>query len=406
MNLFLESKNASAILRTATTKQKNDALKAVSLAIKENIDEILHANLLDVEEQKEKGVVNSLIDRLLLTRERLLSICSDVLSVAALPDYVGLTLDKWTTPNGLNIEKVSVPFGVIGVIYEARPNVTVDVFSLCLKTSNACILKGGANARRTNEKIVEIIKNALDKTDIPSTAICLMPSTRESANSLINARGMVDLIVPRGSKGLINWVVENSLVPVIETGAGVCHTFVSKSAKLDQAFNIVKNAKMSRPSVCNAMETLLIHRDVAVEFVNLIKKELHDLILRGGAEEINILGVSPLTELGYDMEYGDYELSIKLCDDVKQAVCHVNQHGTHHSDCICTSDEQEAEYFLNNVDSACVYLNASTRFSDGGCFGFGAELGISTQKSHARGPMGLKEMTTYQYKIKGNGQIR
>ncbi len=406
MDVFLQSKTASQILRNATTKEKNDALKVVSQFISENIDEILISNKLDVDEQIEKGVANSLIDRLLLTRERLQAICDDILKVASLPEYVGVTLEKWTTPNGLEIEKVSVPFGVIGVIYEARPNVTVDVFALCLKTGNACLLKGGANARRTNEKLVEIIKLALEKTSIPPTAVSLMPSTRESANKLINARGMIDLIVPRGSKNLINWVVENSLVPVIETGAGVCHTYVSKNANLNTAFEIVKNAKMSRPSVCNAMETLLINKEIATEFCNMLKTQLPTLTLRGGEEEIKELDILPLTDLGYFMEYGDYQLSIKFVKDVEDAVNHVNEYGTHHSDCICTEDNQEAEYFLNNVDSACVYHNASTRFSDGGCFGFGAELGISTQKSHARGPMGLKEMTTYQYKIKGKGQVR
>lgn len=406
MNIFLKAKDASFALKNATTEQKNSAIVAVSNALRQNADDILKANELDVADQIALGTRSSTIDRLRLDKSRINAICADMISVANLEDPVGVLIDEWTASSGILIKKVSVPFGVIGVIYEARPNVTVDVFTLCLKTGNACILKGGSDASRTNAKIVEIIQKTLYSTAIPQDAVQLMPSDRSSAQALITARGYVDLIVPRGSKSLIEYVVSNSLVPVIETGAGVCHTYVSKNADLNLSFEILKNAKMSRPSVCNACETLLVDREIAVEFINTIKTNIPDLVLHGGAEEIELLSILPLLEKGYYTEYGDYHLSVKIVDGVKQAVLHINEHGTHHSDCICTKNDEEAEYFLSNVDSACVYHNASTRFSDGGCFGFGAELGISTQKSHARGPFALKEMTTYQYKIYGKGQVR
>lgn len=406
MDIFKKAKQSSFVLKNAGAEQKNSAIVTVSNAIRDNADEILRANALDVNEQVSLGAKTATIDRLTLTVDRINAICSDMLKVATLPDPTNIVIDKWTTDSGLLIKKVSVPFGVIGVIYEARPNVTVDVFTLCLKSGNACLLKGGKDASRTNEKIVEIIRKALSSTVIPQDAVQLMPSSRDSSETLIKARGDVDLIVPRGSKSLIQYVVNNSLVPVIETGAGVCHTYVEKSADLDQAFEILKNAKMSRPSVCNACETLLIDREIANKFVDRIKTEIPSLVLHGDREEVDAFNILPLFDDGYKTEYGDYHLSVKIVDGVEQAVAHINENGTHHSDAICTKNDCASEYFLNNVDSACVYVNASTRFSDGGCFGFGAELGISTQKNHARGPFALKEMTTYQYKIYGKGQVR
>lgn len=406
MNTFLTAKKAANVLKNLTTEQKNKAITAVSGALRQNADDIISANRLDVDEQIKRGTPDSLIDRLTLNETRITSIASDMLSVAALPDPVNAVIDEWTAKSGIRIRKVSVPFGVIGVIYEARPNVTVDVFTLCLKTGNACLLKGGSDAKRTNEKIVEIIRKALSATDVPEDAVILLSSDRSSAETLIKARGYVDLIVPRGSRKLIDYVVTNSLVPVIETGAGVCHTYVSKNANTAQALEILLNAKMSRPSVCNACETLLIDREIAREFLKKLADGAPTLTLHGGAEENAYLAMEPLTDSGYATEYGNYDLSVKLVDGVREAVSHVNEYGTRHSDCICSENEDEIDYFLSNVDSACVYANASTRFSDGGCFGFGAELGISTQKMHARGPMGLKEMTTYQYRIYGHGEVR
>lgn len=406
MDIFEKSILASKFLRTASTSLKNEVIAIVSKALLENSKKIISANEEDVKEQIALNTKSSMIDRLRLDEKRLQAVCQDMLKVALLPDPVGEVISKNVTANGLDIRKVAVPYGVIGIIYEARPNVTVDVFTLCLKTGNACLLKGGKDARRTNEAVVETIRQALLSTPIPQDAVILMPSERSSAEELIKARGKVDLIVPRGSKNLIDYVVKNSLVPVIETGAGVCHTYVEKTADLDQAFEILENAKMSRPSVCNACETLLVDKEIAKDFIKKIQSNISNLRLRSDDEFVKDLGLLPMTELGFAMEYGDFDLSVKTVDGVKEAVEHINKFGTHHSDCICTKDKDCENYFMANVDSACVYANSSTRFSDGGCFGFGAELGISTQKTPPRGPMGLKEMTTYQYRVFGNGQIR
>lgn len=406
MDIFLKAKTASRKLKTATTKQKNDAIIAVSNALRANIDSILQANNQDIAIQRQQGATEAFIDRLTLTEARINAICSDMLSVAKLPDPVGEILSEFQTSSGLNIQKVAVPFGVIGVIFESRPNVTVDVFTLCLKTGNACILKGGKEAKFSNQILVDIIKKALYNTVISPESVQLLPSDRVSTTKLITAKGLVDLIVPRGGKGLINYVTENSLVPVIETGAGVCHTYVEKTADFNTAINIIINAKTSRPSVCNAMETLLIDRAIAKDFLPMLSESMPNVVLHGGDEENALLKMSPLTETGYRTEYSSLDLSVKIVEGVDEAIEHINEYGTHHSDAIISTDSTVIEQFLNNIDSACVYANASTRFSDGGCFGFGAELGISTQKLHARGPMGLKEMTSYQYKIYGKGQTR
>ncbi|MGN0820144.1 MAG: glutamate-5-semialdehyde dehydrogenase [Christensenellaceae bacterium] len=406
METFLKARQASRKLKTATSKQKNEAIIAVSNAIRANIDNVLQANAQDVLIQKQSGATDAFIDRLKLTEERINAICDDMLSVAKLPDPVGEILSEFQTASGLKIQKVAVPFGVIGVIFESRPNVTVDVFTLCLKTGNACILKGGKEAAFSNNILVEIIKKALYNTVISPESVQLLPSDRVSTAKLITAKGLVDLIIPRGGKGLIQYVAENSLVPVIETGAGVCHTYVEKTADFDTAIKIVINAKTSRPSVCNAMETLLVDRDIAKDFLSKLSARMPEVVMHGGDEENALLKMSPLTETGYRTEYSSLDLSVKIVDGVEQAIEHINDNGTHHSDAIISTDSTVIEQFLNNIDSACVYANASTRFSDGGCFGFGAELGISTQKLHARGPMGLKEMTSYQYKIYGEGQTR
>lgn len=405
MNYFERAKTASQSLKIATTEQKNSALKRISAAILENKDKILKANAVDMKIAKNNGVTN-MLDRLLLTEQRIEGIASDILKVVSLDDPIGETIQEWTTDNGLLIKKTRIPFGVIGVVYESRPNVTVDVASLCIKTGNVCLLKGGKDAKNTNETLVEIIRQAI-KGEISEDSVILLPSEREWVNKMITAKGFVDLVVPRGSKGLINAVVENAKVPVIETGAGVCHMYVNKNADLKLALEVLINAKTQRPSVCNAVETLLVDKEVESEFLPMVKEVLESkgVILRGD-DSVDCIKVEPLLEDGYYAEYDSLNLSVKVIEGFEDAVQHILKYGTGHSETIITKDLSVAERFMDALDSACVYVNASTRFTDGGCFGFGAELGISTQKLHARGPLGLKEMTSYHYKIYGNGQVR
>ena len=365
------------------------------------------ANEKDVALAKKNGMSEVMTDRLVLDKKRIFSLADDSLKVASLPDPVGEVVESFTTENGLKIKKVRVPFGVIGAIYESRPNVTVDIAVLCVKTGNACLLKGGKEAENTNRALVKIIKEAFDGFGL-SDAVTLLDSTRETVAELITARGDVDLVFPRGGKGLIDYVIKNATVPVIETGAGVCHVYVEKTADIEIAKKVLVNAKTSRPSVCNAAETLLVDRKTASSALPVLAKALADsgVTLRGDEEVAGIICVEPLTDLGYYKEYNSLDISIRIVDGVEEAIEHINRFGTHHSDAIITKDEAAAQKFVNGVDSACCYVNASTRFTDGGCFGFGAELGISTQKMHARGPMGLKEMTSYHYVIEGNGQVR
>lgn len=404
---FSKIEEASFVLKTLSSDKKNEAIIYTSNQILEHSKEIIEENKKDVEEQIKKGKPTSFIDRLTLTEERIKLIASDMLKVASLDDPINNILEQWTAESGIQITKISCPIGVVGVVYEARPNVTVDVFTLLIKTGNACVLKGGSDAENSNKKIVEIIKKSLKKCGLPEDIIMLLPSDRSFVETLITSRDFIDLVIPRGSKGLIEFVVNNATVPVIETGAGVCHTFVSKFASIDEALKILENAKTSRPSVCNACETLLIEKTIAKEFLNKLSNRLPNVILRGEKfEQALCPSIKDLTDKNYFAEYGDLELSVKIVNNVEEAVNHINKYGTHHSDCICSQNLDEIEYFFNNVDSACVYSNASTRFSDGGCFGFGAEIGISTQKMHARGPMGLKALTTYKYKIMGKGEIR
>lgn len=405
MNYFERAKTASQSLKIATTEQKNSALKKISAAILENKNKILKANAVDMEIAKNNGVTN-MLDRLLLTEQRIEGIASDILKVVSLDDPIGETIQEWTTDNGLFIKKTRIPFGVIGVVYESRPNVTVDVASLCIKTGNVCLLKGGKDAKNTNETLVEIIRQAI-KDEISEDSVILLPSEREWVNKMITAKGFVDLVVPRGSKGLINAVVENAKVPVIETGAGVCHMYVNKNADLKLALEVLINAKTQRPSVCNAVETLLVDKEVESEFLPMVKDALESkgVVLRGD-DSVESIKVEPFLEDGYYAEYDSLNLSVKVIEGFDDAVKHILKYGTGHSETIMTKDLSVAERFMDALDSACVYVNASTRFTDGGCFGFGAELGISTQKLHARGPLGLKEMTSYHYKIYGNGQVR
>ena len=405
MDYFERAKLASHKLKIATTEQKNNALEQIAKAIQSNKSLILKSNEKDMEIAKANGVTN-MLDRLLLTEQRIDGIVSDIYKVIALSDPIGETIEQWTTDNGLLIKKTRIPFGEIGVVYESRPNVTVDVSVLCIKTGNVCLLKGGKDAKYTNETLVEIIRNAISGI-IEQDSVILLPSEREWVNKMITARGYVDVVIPRGSKGLINAVVENAKVPVIETGAGVCHIYVDKTADINLALKVLVNAKVQRPSVCNSVETLLVDKAIADEFLPLAKAELekYGVILRGD-DSVKSISVQPLLQDGYYTEYDSLNISVKVVDGLEQAVSHILKYGTGHSETIITSDNDLAEKFMNSLDSACVYVNASTRFTDGGCFGFGAELGISTQKLHARGPLGLKEMTSYHYKIFGNGQVR
>lgn len=403
---FESVKKASRVLALKTESEKNTALECISSALIKNAELIEKENLKDLTLARENGLKESMIARLTLKKEQVLAIASDVLKVANLKDPIGEVIEDFITKDGLNIKKVRVPMGVIGVIYEARPNVTVDVTALCIKTGNACVLKGGKEAKFTNELLVKIIKEAISKV-IPETSIMLI-SDRLETNELLKAKGSVDLIIPRGSKNLINFVVENSIVPVIETGAGVCHTYVEKTADFNQAIKIVDNAKTSKPAVCNALETLLIDKDIIKEFAPLVNEfaKQKGVNLYANKETIPYINGTLIEENDYHTEYNSLDLNVKMVNGLDDALSHIERYSTKHSECIISTDNEVIDKFLSAIDSACVYANASTRFSDGGCFGMGAEIGISTQKLHARGPMGLKEITTYKYKIYGNGEIR
>jgi glutamate-5-semialdehyde dehydrogenase len=400
------ARTASATLAQLPTDEKNALLLAIVDAIKAGAKSILAANLQDVENC---GLQGSMRDRLLLTPERIEEMARGVREVAKLPDPVGEMLAEWTRPNGLHIRKVRVPLGVIGIIYESRPNVTVDTAALALKTGNAIVLRGGKEAANSNRRLVEIMTAV---PGVPQGAIELLDSsTRDSVEELIKARGLVDVIIPRGGPGLISFVTENSMVPVIETGAGNCHIFVDRSANLDMADRIVINAKTQRPSVCNAAEKLLVHQDIATEYVPRIAKKLIEAEVEiRGDEKVRALAsglsISPAVEQDWHEEYSRLCMAIGVVANVDDAIAHINRYSTQHSDSIVTSDEANARRFLRGVDSAAVYWNASTRFTDGGEFGFGAEMGISTQKLHCRGPFALVELTSSKYEIVGSGQVR
>ena len=403
---FSSIRSASRVLSQTPTAVKNQALKAISNALIENIDVIVKENEKDLLSAKTNGIKESMIARLTLKKEQIEQIASDVLKVVDLSDPVGDVLEDFISRDGLKIKKIRVPLGVIGVIYEARPNVTVDVSVLCFKTGNACVLKGGKEAKNTNEILVEIIKKAIAPY-IPETSIMLL-SGRDEADELLKAKGYVDLIIPRGSKNLINHVVENAVVPVIETGAGVCHTYVHSSADFEMALKIIDNAKTSKPAVCNSLETLLVDREIAKSFCPLVQEFAlkKGVTLHVDKETSCYLDGELIDDNGYFIEYNALDLSVKVVSGLDDALDHIAKYSTKHSECIISSDKAVIDKFLSSVDSACVYANASTRFSDGGCFGMGAEIGISTQKLHARGPMGLKEITSYKYVIEGNGEIR
>lgn len=405
-----KAKEASRFLMTAGSK-KDDALNAIANALRENSDRIIKANDIDIENGEKSGLTKSLLDRLRLTEERINGMADGVSEVASLEDPVGRVLDGRTLKNGLQIEKVTVPMGVIGIIFEARPNVTSDAAALCLKAGSAVILRGGKEAINSNKAISKIMRDAIESTGLPRDCVSLVEDiTRQSATELMQLSDYLDVLIPRGGAGLIKSVVENAKVPVIETGVGNCHVYVDKSADVDMAKNIIFNAKTSRPSVCNAIETVLVHKDIAEKALPKIKAELDkmNVEIRGCETTRAILGESvvPATENDYAIEFLDYILAVKVVESLDDALAHISKYSTGHSESIITSDYESANKFTACVDSAAVYVNASTRFTDGGEFGLGAEIGISTQKLHARGPMGLNELTSSKYIIRGNGQIR
>lgn len=406
----IPAKEASRILAGMSTEIKNSALMKMAEAIEKNSEEILAANAEDVQAAKDKGTRMNMIDRLTLTPARISAMAEGLRQTAELPDSIGTEDFLVTRPNGLKIRRIRVPFGLVGIIYEARPNVTVDAVALCIKSGNACLLRGGSEAIRTNKKLVEILTKAATDAGIPEHAIEFLAITdRDAVVAMCRMRKIIDVIIPRGGAGLIQRVVEHSTVPVIETGTGICHIFVDKSADIEIALPVVLTAKISRPSVCNAMETLLIHKDIAENFLPKIYKLMTDnkVELRGDELARKICpDMKVATEEDWATEYNDLILSVKIVADVDEAIAHINKYNTNHSDAIITRDNKIAEKFQMFVDSACVYVNASTRFTDGFEFGFGAEIGISNQKLHARGPMGLEALTTMKYLITGNGQTR
>ena len=418
MNEYIEemgkkAKIASQKLLILDTKTKNNALRAIADEIIEKKEEIKAANKIDLENGKKAGLSFALLDRMELTDTRIEGMAQSLREIAAFTDPIGEILTGWNHKNGMSIAKKRVPLGVIGMIYESRPNVTIDAAGLCLKSSNAVILRGSENAINSNIYLSRLFSEVGKKVGIPENSVQLIEKPeRELVKEMITLNEYIDVLIPRGGKGLKKFMIENATIPVIETGAGVCHVFVDESADIEMALPIIENAKTQRPSTCNSIETVLVHKNIASE----ILPELTDMLikdkveLRYSKEALEIVGNRSDVKLAQDedfgMEYLDMVLSLKLVDNVEEAICYINEHGTHHSDSIITKNIQNAEKFLNEVDSAAVYLNASTRFSDGGEFGFGGEIGISTQKLHARGPMGVRELTTTKYVIRGNGQIR
>lgn len=404
------AKQAAAKLAVTSTAVKNAALLEMAAALEAQQSEILAANERDMTAAVAKGMKSSMLDRLKLTAERISGMADGLRQVAGLADPVGNVIDGKTLPNGLHITKIRVPLGVIGIIYEARPNVTADAAGLCLKSGNAVILKGGSEAMESNKTVAAILAQAAEGAGIPAGSIQFIDtSDRQAVQDLIHMNGLVDVVIPRGGAGLIQAVVRNASVPVIETGAGVCHTYVDKDADLEMAMKIAFNAKVQRPSVCNAMETLLVHKDIADKFLPMMLMMYNSsaVEIRGDKAVQEYSGqVHAATEEDWSTEYGDLRLSVKIVDSIEEAMAHIAKYGTGHSECIVTDNYQAAQLFQYTVDAAAVYVNASTRFTDGNEFGFGAEIGISTQKLHARGPMALPELTSTKYLINGNGQVR
>ena len=404
------AKEAAFKMANVSTVIKDNALAAIAKALVDKADEIIAANKIDIENARNNGTREAMIDRLTLTKERIDDIAEGVMQVRALKDPIGEVVKMWQRPNGLSIGQKRVPMGVIAIIYESRPNVTVDAAALCLKTSNVCILRGGSEAINSNKALMKIMQDAAYGTGLPVGSLNIIEDTaRETATALMKMNGYVDMLIPRGGKGLIQSVVENATVPVVETAAGNCHVYVDGGADIEMAKKIVMNAKVQRPSVCNAAETLLVDKKIADTFIPAIFDALKEknVEIRADKTAKNIYSdVNDATDEDYYTEYNDYIIAVKVVDGVNEAIAHINKYNTKHSEAIVTNDYATAQKFLNEVDAAAVYVNASTRFTDGFEFGFGAEIGISTQKMHVRGPMGLEALTSIKYIIYGDGQIR
>lgn len=408
--LGLRAKKASVEMNRLDSAAKNLGLRSAAAALIRNAAEILEANKKDVENARKNGISEPMIDRLMLNEDRIRAMSEGLTSISEMKDPVGEVIDAFTRPNGLKIEKVSVPLGVIGIIYESRPNVTADAFGLCFKTGNAVMLRGGSDAIQSNIALSHVMRKALEAEKLPEDALLMVEDTsREVATEFMKLNDYIDLLIPRGGAGLIHSVVENATVPVIETGVGNCHIYVDEYADIDMAVNIIDNAKTQRMGVCNACESLVIHKAVAGRAIPAIYERLSskDVEIRGSKEACEIQrGIIPATDEDYAKEYLAAVISLKVVDNIDEAIEHINHYSTHHSEAIITENKENADKFLHEVDAACVYVNASTRFTDGFEFGFGAEIGISTQKFHARGPMGLNALTSYKYQIYGSGQVR
>lgn len=401
------AKDASRQMMRIDTQTKNQALMQISRTLLDQMQNIIQENQKDIENAKQQGMSSAMIDRLKLDEKRIQAMAQDVLQLVELEDPIGEIIREIKRPNGLLIQQVRVPMGIFGIIYESRPNVTVDIACLCIKSSNVCILKGGKEAMYSNRILTKLMQEAI-KNILPVECVQLIDyGGREMVDELIHAYGYVDVVVPRGGAGLISHVVQNATVPVIETGAGNCHLYIDKDADMKKAIDISVNAKIQRPSVCNAIETILVHQDVADVYLPLMYKAFENQVeIRGDEKVQKIIPCIPAASLDYATEYDDYIVAVKVVSSIDEAIEHIYQYSTKHSEAIITENKERADFFMSSIDSACVYHNASTRFSDGGQFGFGAELGISTQKLHARGPLGLREMTSYQYKIYGHGEVR
>lgn len=407
-SICLGAREASHSLALLSGKERNAALEAIAAALDAESAAILEENAADLAAGRESGLSAAMLDRLALTPERIGGICSALRETVMLGDPLG-SGERITRPNGLEITRVRVPLGVVAIIYESRPNVTVDAAALCLKSGNAVVLRGGKEAIRTNRILVRIMRDALDGLGIDANSVCLIDDTsRRGTTELMGMRGLVDVLIPRGGKGLIRSVVENASVPVIETGAGNCHLYVDESADLDMALRVAVNAKTSRPSVCNAIETLLVHESVSAEFLPRFASAMAEsgTEIRGDGRTCTVIGAVPATEEDWATEYDDYIIAVRVVPSIEEAVEHIRRYSTGHSEAIITRDLGAARYFQRSIDAAAVYVNASTRFTDGGEFGLGAEIGISTQKLHARGPMGLDALTTVKFLITGDGQVR
>nr|WP_081870236.1 glutamate-5-semialdehyde dehydrogenase [Metabacillus indicus] len=406
----ITAKKAAKTLSMLTTEEKNEALRITANELERSYEEILKANEEDLSKGKEKGYDKAYMDRLALTQERIGDFAEGLRQVADLPDPTGDVLSEWTLENGLNVQEVRVPLGVIGMIYEARPNVTADAAGLALKSGNAIVLKGGSSALSSNRKIVEVMHRALEKTKIPKEAVQFIASTdRAATQQLFTMKEHIDVLIPRGGASLINAVVENATVPVLETGVGNCHIYVDRKADVEKALNIIINAKTDRPAVCNAAETLIVHKDWLKENSDQLAKAIkdHGITLHGDKMAADALpNVVPAGEEDWANEYLSLDLAVKTVGNLEEAIDHIDQYGTKHSEAIITENAETAKRFMHLVDAAALYHNASTRFTDGSALGFGAEIGISTQKLHARGPMGLPALTTIKYMMTGNGQVR